>query len=158
MATTREEASKILHVLWVYYHHYLTEKEAEAVDMAIEALKQPERKNGKKFIEIVVEYPAICPYPEYEGKPYFSIRYEENGEKFEGFGTYKPEVLSEYIREYFMGEKKGKWEWDAEEGYWCSECKKYAYGCTAEIMEGSYKFCPFCGSENEENQWAEGKE
>ena len=43
---TNEEASKILHVLWVYYHHYLTEKEAEAVDMAIEALKQPEQKKG----------------------------------------------------------------------------------------------------------------
>lgn len=55
-------------------------------------------------------------------------------------------------------QKKGKWEWDAEEGYWCSECKEYVYGCTAEIMEGSYKFCPFCGSENEENQWKEGKE
>lgn len=54
--------------------------------------------------------------------------------------------------------KKGKWEWDAEEGYWCSECKEYVYGCTEEIMEGSYKFCPFCGSENEENQWTEGKE
>lgn len=54
--------------------------------------------------------------------------------------------------------KKGKWEWDAEEGYWCSKCKEYAYGCTEEIMEGSYKFCPFCGSENEENQWTEGKE
>lgn len=53
---------------------------------------------------------------------------------------------------------KGKWEWDAEEGYWCSECKEYVYGCTEEIMEGSYKFCPFCGSENEENQWTEGKE
>jgi len=39
---TREEASKILHVLWVYYHHYLTEKEAEAVDMAIEALSKME--------------------------------------------------------------------------------------------------------------------
>lgn len=51
--------------------------------------------------------------------------------------------------------KKGKWEWDAEEGYWCSECKEYAYGCTGEIMEGSYKFCPFCGSENEEDQWTE---
>lgn len=44
---TREEASKILHALWRIYHHYLTEKEAEAVDTAIKALKQPEQKKGK---------------------------------------------------------------------------------------------------------------
>lgn len=66
-----------------------------------------EPKNGKKFIEIVAEYPAVCTYPEYEGKPYYSIRYEENGEKFEGFGTYKPEVLSKYIYEYFILTEKG---------------------------------------------------
>lgn len=38
---TREEAAKTLTELWgVDYHYYLTEKEAEAVDMAIEALRQ----------------------------------------------------------------------------------------------------------------------
>ena len=85
---------------------------------------------SKKFIEIVTEYPENCSYPEYKGKPYFSIRYEENGEKFEGFGTYKLEVLSEYIREYFIGadvveRKRGKWikMSDADGNYYaCSEC------------------------------------
>ena len=83
-----------------------------------------------RFIEIVVEYPEDC--PEYKGKPYFSILYDEDGELFEGFGTYKPEVLSEYIREYFMGadgveRKKGKWikMSDADGIYYaCSECGK----------------------------------
>ena len=58
----------------------------------------------RKFEEIVVEYPPaeLCTYPEYRGKPYFSIKYEENGEHFIGFGTYKPEVLSRYLREYFI--------------------------------------------------------
>ena len=58
----------------------------------------------RKFEEIIVEYPPaeLCTYPEYRGKPYFSIKYEENGEHFIGFGTYKPEVLSEYLREYFI--------------------------------------------------------
>ncbi len=58
----------------------------------------------RKFEEIVVEYPPdeLCTYPEYRGKPYFSIMYEENGEHFIGFGTYKPDVLSSYIREYFI--------------------------------------------------------
>jgi hypothetical protein len=60
--------------------------------------------HGRKFDEIVVEYPPaeLCTYPEYRGKPYFSIKYEENGEHFIGFGTYKPEVLSRYLQEYFI--------------------------------------------------------
>lgn len=41
---TREEAIKVLKKeLWgVDYHYYLTERQAEAVDMAIEALQEPE--------------------------------------------------------------------------------------------------------------------
>ena len=60
--------------------------------------KQPKRI----FQEIVVEYPSYNTYPEYKGKPYFSIKYMENGQKFIGYGTYKPEVLSEYLKEYFI--------------------------------------------------------
>ncbi len=62
----------------------------------------------KKFEEILVEYPPedLCTYPEYKGKPYFSIKYEdENGNHIVGFGTYKPEVLSEYLRNYFIDPK-----------------------------------------------------
>ena len=60
--------------------------------------------HGRKFEEIVVEYPPaeLCTYPEHKGKPYFSIKYEENGEHIIGFGTYNPEVLSRYLREYFI--------------------------------------------------------
>ena len=62
------------------------------------------RTHGRKFEEIVVKYPPadLCTYTEYIGKPYFSIKYEENGEHIIGFGTYKPEVLSMYLREYFI--------------------------------------------------------
>ena len=65
--------------------------------------RQPEI-NGRRFEEIVVEYPHpdVCTYPEFRGKPYFSIKYTENGEHFVGYGTYKPEVLSSYLKEYFM--------------------------------------------------------
>lgn len=69
------------------------------------ALEEPIPKgHGRKFEEIVVEYPRadLCTYPEYRGKPYFSIKYEENGEHIIGFGTYNPEVLSRYLREYFI--------------------------------------------------------
>lgn len=60
--------------------------------------------SGRKFEEIVISYtpPELCTYPEYRGKPYYSIKYEENGEHFIGFGTYKIEVLSEYLMEYFI--------------------------------------------------------
>lgn len=63
---------------------------------------QQEQQHGKVFKEIVVEYPSYNTYPEYIGKPYFSIKYTENGQGFIGYGTYKPEVLSEYLKEYFM--------------------------------------------------------
>lgn len=64
----------------------------------------PLPKHGRKFEEIIVEYPSaeLCTYPEYRGKPYFSIKYEKNGEHIIGFGTYKSEVLSRYLREYFI--------------------------------------------------------
>ena len=55
-----------------------------------------------KFVEIVISYPQFCVYEEYKGKPYFSIKYTENGQEFIGFGTYSLEVLSEYLRSYFM--------------------------------------------------------
>ena len=59
--------------------------------------------HGRKFEEIVVQYqPAeLCIYPEYKGKPYFSIKYE-NGKHIIGYGTYNPEVLSGYLRDYFI--------------------------------------------------------
>ena len=60
------------------------------------------QQHEKIFQEIVVEYPSISTYPEYKGKPYFSIKYTENGQEFIGYATYKPEVLSEFLKEYFM--------------------------------------------------------
>lgn len=59
---------------------------------------------SRQFVELVVEYPdpELCTYKEYRGKPYYSIKYLENGETYVGYGTYKPEVLSRYLREYFM--------------------------------------------------------
>lgn len=63
---------------------------------------ETEQKPGRIFKSIVVEYPSLSTYPERKGKPYFSIKYTENGQEFIGYGTYKPEVLSEYLKEYFM--------------------------------------------------------
>ena len=57
----------------------------------------------KKFEEIVVEYPQedLYIYLKYKGKPYFSIKYEENGKHFKGFGTYDPKMLSKYLKDDF---------------------------------------------------------
>jgi len=66
-----------------------------------DSISRQAEQQGRVFKEIVVEYPSYSTYPEYEGKPYFSIKYMENGQEFIGYGTYKPEVLSEYLREYF---------------------------------------------------------
>jgi len=76
--------------------------DGEAPEFEMIPSAQPEQQHGRIFQEIVVEYPSISVYPEYEGKPYFSIKYTENGQGFIGYGTYKPEVLSEYLKEYFM--------------------------------------------------------
>ena len=64
-----------------------------------------ERPQGEyEFIEVLAQDVPddICTYPEYRGKPYYSIHYKENGEEFVGFGTYNPKVLSRYLRDYFI--------------------------------------------------------
>ena len=105
------------------------------------------------FQEIVVEYP---PY-NFPGKPYFSIKYMECGQEFIGFGTYKPEVLSEYLKEYFMpsvqpGRKKGKWITEYLDGIpgrrakitYCSEC--------GQVSPYRHKFCHECGADMRGNE------
>lgn len=59
---------------------------------------------SREFIRVKVEYPPedLCIYPEYKGKPYFSIEYKENNEDIVGYGTYNSDVLSEWLKEYFI--------------------------------------------------------
>ncbi len=110
---------------------------------------------SRKFIEIVVNYPPadLCAYPEYKGKPYFSIKYQENGKDYVGFGTYKIEILSQWLKEYFMSNiqpkpKMGRWlAVDNEDmytvDYFCSECD-----LPLETAERT-PFCPNCGEKME---------
>jgi hypothetical protein len=74
------------------------------VKNAIEQLPSAQPESTRTFVELVVEYPApeLCTYKEYKGKPYYSIKYIENGETHVGYGTYNPEVLSQYLKEYFI--------------------------------------------------------
>lgn len=78
----------------------------KVTDEVVKGLKQlpssQADQHGRVFKEIVVKYPTYSTYPEYEGKPYFSIKYTENGQEFIGYGTYNPEALSKYLKEYFL--------------------------------------------------------
>jgi len=130
-------------------------------NQAVEALEalpsaEPKRTKGRKFLGIVVNYPKFCTYPEYKGKPYYSIKYEENGDMIVGFGTYKPEVLSQFLREYFISpaepeRKTGRWVlWN---GPWseyakCTACGEMYDQDDLYIGGNDYpKFCPNCGAD-----------
>lgn len=80
----------------------LVDKAEVMTELMMLSSAQSEQQYGRVFKGIVVEYPLYNTYPKYKGKPYFSIKYTENGQEFIGYGTYKPEVLSEYLKEYFM--------------------------------------------------------
>ena len=79
-------------------------KVTDEVVKELKKLPSAQPKQTRVFVELVVEYldPELCAYKEFKGKPYYSIKYIENGETYVGYGTYKPEVLSQYLREYFM--------------------------------------------------------
>ena len=115
------------------------------------ALK-PER--SRTFLELVVSYPAICTYPEYEGKPYYAIQFEENGETIVGFGTYKPEVLSQYLQEYFIpsaeSERTAKvlpCEIDqTTDGKHWGKVPEPRCGKCLRVLKTIDKYCPKCGA------------
>ena len=68
----------------------------------------------RTFIELVERYvePELCPYPEYKGKPYYSIKYIENGEEYVGYSTYNLQVMSGFLKKYFMSSAMEKQEQD----------------------------------------------
>ena len=121
----------------------------------------------RKFEGIVVEYPPaeLCIYPEYKGKPYYNIKYRENDKECVGFGTYNPEVLSQFIKEYFMSDiqpKTGHWI-NAKVGklfpsndFKCSECENILDFNGVNCGRGDANFCPNCGAKMVEPQ--EGSE
>ena len=95
---------------WDITIHCESEEEQKLVREKLNSLSQ-ELKNSsdgdvisRRFVELLAEYhdPELCSYKEYKGKPYFSIKYIENGEEYIGYGTYNPKVLSQYLKEYFI--------------------------------------------------------
>lgn len=88
-------------ISWKTYHKEATCVRKKYIDNAPTVVKQ---KGEREFIEILTQYVPddLCTYPEYREKPYYSIHYRENGEEFVGYGTYKIEVLSRYLQDYFF--------------------------------------------------------
>lgn len=108
----------------------------------------------REFEEIVVEYPPedLCTYPEYKGKPYFSIKYKEGNDCFIGYGTYNPKVFSRYLRDYFMPSvtpvrPKGHWIDHSDEGY--VECPKCGSATNCDDNIADLHFCFSCGAKME---------
>ena len=144
----------IRHIREVYVNNLPTLIDKASVQTELMMLPSVQRKTqNRRFEEIVVTYPNpdLCSYPEYKGKPYFSIKYEENEEHYIGYGTYNPEVLSQYIKEYFIlpsaqptiepERKKGKWL--LSDGYRCSVCNYKV------LSTGLPSKCPNCYAEME---------
>lgn len=57
--------------------------------------------NKKKFIQLVTSYTFDKCCPEYYGKPYYSILYEENGKELLGYSSHSLNVISIFLKEYF---------------------------------------------------------
>lgn len=91
------------------------------------------QESARTFVELVVEYPdpELCTYKEYKGKPYYSIKYIENGKTHVGYGTYNPEVLSQYLKEYFISSEQ-------PEIVRCKDCKHRG----KQVSDGRY-WCRF---------------
>lgn len=91
-------------------HSSMYRDDRETADYIIDALEQQPSDDcaNREFIKIVVDYPPeeLCTYPEYRGKPYFSIEYKENNEDIIGYGTYNSDILSAWLKEYFIQKPK----------------------------------------------------
>lgn len=118
----------------------------EAVIQAHKNSAQPEQ--DREFMKLTVRNS--------NGRPYYSIIYlefDDNGigHDFEGYSSYSLDVISDYLKKYFMPSaqperKKGKW---INEGriIRCNKCKiGYA---TVKGMKSAltYNFCPNCGAD-----------
>ena len=73
-----------------------TDKPCDSFKCEVCPVEAEERGAMGRFLEKIK-----CEYGK-DGKPYYSILFVENGKRFEGYGTYDLDVLSRYIRDYFI--------------------------------------------------------
>ena len=124
----------------------------KVIRQTLEEIRSQQSEQKRIFLGIDVSYPKICTYPEYEGKPYYAIKYLEDGETIVGFGTYKPDMLSEYLRKYFIPSAEPERKTVKVEKSQL-ECPDGAYvvisghcDCGALVFNDERnKYCPHCG-------------
>ena len=131
----------------------------KVIRRTVEEMRSQQSEQKRTFLGVDVSYPTICTYPEYEGKPYYAIKYLEDGETIVGFGTYKPDVLSEYLRKYFIQfvdtERTAKVVHSTTFGEWknmCGHC--FAKGRKMGLFPGQ-NYCYECGCKLE---WSDDDE
>ena len=61
---------------------------------AIECLSSSQPERNTEFVKLTVR--------DINGKPYYSIIYLEDGNEFEGYSSYSLDVVSDYLKEYFI--------------------------------------------------------
>ena len=121
--------------------------------------KKEHIRTKRQFVEIIVKHPNpnIYKYKEYNIKPYYEIKYIENGEEVVGYGTYSPKMLSKYLKDFFMPselseQKNGKWIpiLSYNNTYKCSECGRLLTNITngKNSVIKDYPYC-HCGAKME---------
>ena len=130
----------------------------EAVDYAVNALK-PQLPSAQPKQDI--EFIRLITLRDSNGRPYYSIIYlefDDNGvgHECEGYSSYSLDVISDYLKRYFMPSaqperEKGYWidktdpEWDGEWGDWqCPHCGAMIMSMAINL-NGVYLYCPKCG-------------
>ena len=116
---------------------------------------QPD-ENDQEFIKLTVRNS--------NGRPYYSIiylEYDKNGvgHDFEGYSSYSLDVISDYLKKYFMPSAqpqrmRGKWTYGEDEygidGYHCDKCGFFLpWDYTHKFIDfiKDYHFCPNCGAD-----------
>jgi len=106
----------------------------------------------RTFVELVERYvdPELCPYPEYKGKPNYSIKYIENGEEYVGYSTYSLRVMSGFLKKYFISSALEKQEQDR----WIPVTERLPEkDCECRVTEGDFKSVFDCHWNNHKKQF-----
>lgn len=123
------------------------EKDQKTLLQRMNDLPSIETEQDREFMKLTVRNS--------NDRPYYSIIYlevDDNGvgHDFEGYSSYSLDVISDYLKKYFIPSaeperKKGKWIYYDPNGFKCSRCGRYLeIGCGDVKMN----FCPHCGSYN----------
>lgn len=87
---------------------------------------------SKQFHELIVET--------INGKPYYSIRYAEDGDMYEGYSSYDLKVVSGYLKEYFLPQINFS---IPEKIHDCKDCFHSKHNCIDQSLRGNSPTCRY---------------